>query len=53
VVNDRDRFGLSIDGFDGQIAAICRATASELATRNGPDFEHTGIPILDPWKAGS
>jgi toxin FitB len=53
VVNDRDRLGLPIDGFDGQIAAICRATASELATRNGPDFEHTGITILNPWKVSS
>jgi len=47
----RDQRGLPIDGFDAQIAAICNTHDATLATRNVKDFEHTGITVLDPWKA--
>jgi predicted nucleic acid-binding protein len=50
VVARRDRVGLPIDGFDGQIAAICRARGAALATRNAKDFEETGIDVIDPWQ---
>ena len=50
VVNERDRLGLPIDGFDAQIASICRAHRAVLATRNGKDFQHTGIDVIDPWQ---
>jgi predicted nucleic acid-binding protein len=40
-----------MDGFDAQIAAICTAHDATLATRNVNDFGHTGITVLDPWKA--
>ncbi len=49
IVTARDRLGLPIDGFDAQIAAICRAHDSGLATRNIRDFEHTGVDVIDPW----
>lgn len=49
VVSGRDRLGRPIDGFDAQIASICRAHGAALATRNIKDFEHTRIEILDPW----
>jgi toxin FitB len=49
IVSDRDRTGLPIDGFDAQIAAICRALRAALATRNGKDFHGTGIEVIDPW----
>ncbi|MDE0390982.1 MAG: type II toxin-antitoxin system VapC family toxin [Rhodospirillales bacterium] len=32
-----------------QIAAIARATGAAVATRNGADFEHCGIALIDPW----
>ncbi|MFG1678122.1 type II toxin-antitoxin system VapC family toxin [Micromonospora sp. NPDC049282] len=50
VVAGRDRLGRPIDGFDAQIAAICRAQVATLATRNSKDFADTGIEVVDPWQ---
>jgi hypothetical protein len=50
IVTHRDKIGRPMDGFDGQIAAICRARRADLATRNVRDFEETGIKIIDPWR---
>jgi hypothetical protein len=50
IVSDRDRAGLPIDGFDAQIASICRAHRAALATRNSKDFQDTGIEVIDPWQ---
>jgi predicted nucleic acid-binding protein len=50
VVAGRERQGNPIDGFDAQIAAICRSQAATLATRNAKDFADTGISIIDPWQ---
>lgn len=51
IVADRDGVGHAIDGFDAQIAAICRSQAATLATRNVKDFTETGIALVDPWQA--
>jgi len=45
--------GLPIDGFDAQIAAVCRMHDAALATRNVKDFHDTGIHVVDPWHADS
>jgi toxin FitB len=50
IVARRDRLGLPIDGFDAQIAAICRIRDAALATRNAKDFRETGIDVIDPWQ---
>jgi predicted nucleic acid-binding protein len=50
IVSGRDRAGLPIDGFDAQIAAICRTHRAALATRNAKDFQDTGIDVIDPWQ---
>ena len=50
IVSARDRIGAPIDGFDAQIAAICRAHGATLATQNVKDFADTGIDVLDPWQ---
>jgi predicted nucleic acid-binding protein len=50
VVAERDRIGAPIDGFDAQIAAICRARRAHLATRNIKDFNQTGVELVDPWQ---
>ncbi|NNN22244.1 MAG: type II toxin-antitoxin system VapC family toxin [Acidimicrobiales bacterium] len=50
IVDSRDRLGLPIEGFDAQIAAICRVHSATLATRNVKDFVHVGIKIVNPWK---
>ena len=50
IVAERDRAGAPIDGFDAQIAAICRSHGAALATRNVKDFHGTGIEVVDPWQ---
>jgi predicted nucleic acid-binding protein len=50
IVADRERSGQPIDGFDAQIAAICRGRGAALATRNVKHFSDTGIEIIDPWQ---
>lgn len=52
IVSSRDRAGAPMDGFDAQIAAICRVHGATLATRNVKDFHDTGIEVTDPWDAG-
>jgi hypothetical protein len=52
LVAQRERLGNPIDGFDGQIAAICQCHGGLLATRNVKDFHHAGIATTDPWQDG-
>jgi toxin FitB len=49
VVSHRERLGMPIEGFDAQIAAICRVRGAALATRNFSDFRETGIDVINPW----
>ena len=49
VVVERTEAGTPIDGFDAQIAAICRVNQATLVTRNAKDFVGTGIDMLNPW----
>jgi hypothetical protein len=49
LVAEREAKGRPISSADAQIAAICHAHDAVLATRNGKDFEATGVPIIDPW----
>jgi predicted nucleic acid-binding protein len=50
VVSHRDDLGLPINGFDAQIAAICRVRGAALATRNLTDFRQTGVDCINPWQ---
>ena len=52
VVSHRDALGLPIEGFDAQIAAICRARGAALPTRNLADFQETGVEVINPWQPG-
>lgn len=45
----REAIGRPISQSDAQIAAICEATGSKLATRNVDDFASLDIPIVNPW----
>lgn len=47
----REQAGLPIHTADAQIAAICRARRAVCATRNGKDFNATGVELVDPWSA--
>jgi predicted nucleic acid-binding protein len=52
IVRRCERAGAPIDGFDAQIASICRTHGASLATRNVKDFRHAGIDVIDPWRTG-
>lgn len=43
--------GRPISQLDCQIAAIARARAAAVATRNTSDFEGCGIGVIDPWSS--
>jgi toxin FitB len=45
----RERVGSPINGFDAQIASICRSHGATLATRNVKDFSDIGITVTNPW----
>jgi predicted nucleic acid-binding protein len=48
----RREMGRPISQFDCQIAAIARANALSVATRNVRDFQGCGIEVVDPWGQG-
>ena len=49
IATSRRSAGRPILEADCQIAAIARARDAAVATRNGTDFEHCGIAVIDPW----
>jgi len=51
IASTRERSGKPIPGFDALIAAVCRSHGAALATRNLPDFDDTGVELVDPWSA--
>jgi predicted nucleic acid-binding protein len=51
LVDAREAQGRPISSADAQIAAICHSCDAVLATRNGKDFEATGVSVIDPWAA--
>jgi predicted nucleic acid-binding protein len=52
IVDQCDRHGTPISGYDAQIAAICRANDAALATSNEKDFAGVGVELINPWLAG-
>jgi predicted nucleic acid-binding protein len=50
IAAERRAVGRPISQFDCQIAAIARASAAAVATRNTGDFEGCGITVIDPWQ---
>ena len=53
IVSRRERLGIPIEGFDAQIAAICRVHGAALVTRNISDFRESGIGVINPWVSQS
>ena len=51
LVTTREKSGKPVGLADAQIAAICCARQTKLATRNVKDFDHTGVSIINPWTA--
>ena len=49
IAASRRSVGRPILEADCQIAAIARARDAAVATRNGTDFQHCGIAVIDPW----
>ncbi len=52
IAASRRSVGRPILEADCQIAAIARARDAAVANRNGADFEHCGITVIDPWAEG-
>jgi hypothetical protein len=52
IASARERAGKPIAAFDALIAGVCRSRGAALATRNLPDFDGTGIELIDPWGLG-
>jgi hypothetical protein len=51
LASSRYKQGRPISKLDAQIAAITRANAATLATRNTQDFVGCGVPLINPWQA--
>jgi hypothetical protein len=51
VLRIRKSMGRPVDEMDALIAAAALANGATLATRNIADFEHCGIPLVNPWDA--
>ena len=51
VLRIRRSMGRPINEMDALIAATALAHGTTLATQNIPDFEHCGIPLVNPWRA--
>ena len=49
IAASRRSVGRPILEADCQIAAIARTRDAAVATRDGADFEHCGIAVVDPW----
>ena len=49
IAASRRSMGRPILEADCQIAAIARVRDAAVATRDGADFEHCGIAVIDPW----
>ena len=52
IAAERRAAGRPISQFDCQIAAIARARAASVATRNTDDYDGCGIEVIDPWGTG-
>ena len=55
IMAQRRAIGRPMEGheLDCQIAAIARANAAQVATRNVRDFTDCGIEIINPWEDGA
>ena len=51
ILVESQRHGRSHSHSDAQIAAIARVHSATIATRDGYGFEHSGVPLIDPWKS--
>jgi predicted nucleic acid-binding protein len=52
IAASRRTLGRPIGQLDAQIAAIARSRSGTLATRDAHDFEHCGVPLVNPWANG-
>jgi len=47
------KMGLALGSMDAFVAATATSHGLTLVTRNVKDFEHLGVPLLDPWQRRS
>ena len=46
---DLEKKGRKMPAIDSLIAAIAVQGALSVVTRNETDFEHSGVPVINPW----
>ncbi len=49
IVANRAAMGRPISQFDAMIASISRSHRAAVATHDVDDFEHCGVPVINPW----
>ena len=47
---DLERQGRRMPAIDSLIAATCLQGRLDLVTRNGSDFAHSGVTVINPWE---
>jgi tRNA(fMet)-specific endonuclease VapC len=52
MVGRLERDGTPVAAIDSLIAASALRANLTLVTRNEQDFQHTGVPIVNPWRFG-
>jgi predicted nucleic acid-binding protein len=50
IASKRRALGRPISQLDAQIGSIAFSHAATIATRNTSDFEHCGVPVVNPWR---
>lgn len=48
-----ERSGRALSVVDGLLAATAMQHGMALVTRNTRDFDHTGVRLIDPWRAAA
>ncbi|MFL7790650.1 MAG: type II toxin-antitoxin system VapC family toxin [Anaerolineae bacterium] len=47
---DLEKQGRRMPAIDSLIAATCLQASLDLVTRNGRDFAHSGVAVVNPWE---
>jgi predicted nucleic acid-binding protein len=47
---DLEKQGKRMPAIDSLIAATCLQGSLDLVTRNGSDFAHSGVTVINPWE---
>ena len=51
LIADTEKKGRPLPAIDGLLVATARVHSLTVVTRNAPDMEATGIPLINPWNS--